>query len=124
MNDVFGHSRRREAWTVQLTYPKTMIPPHAQTFCAWSRRVRGKQVASRPGTDLKDGNNDVVIERFEFANYDDATEFCRYTCQQFEKWSGDGMGHRFTIKLHGRVKFDDKTEGSIGSARTQTKEAT
>ncbi len=118
MNEVFGHGRRREVWTVQLTYPKAMIPLHAHTFCAWSKRVRGKQVASRPGADLKDGNNDVVIERFEFGNYDDAAEFCRYTCQQFEKWSGDGMGHRFTIKLQGRVKFDDKTEGWIGSART------
>lgn len=124
MNDLFGHSRHRETWTVQLTYPKAMIPQHAKTFCAWSRRVRGKQVASRRGTDLKDDNNDVVIERFEFGNYDDAAEFCRYTCQQFEKWSGDGMGHRYTIKLHGRVKFDDKSEGWIGSARTQAKEAT
>lgn len=122
MNDLFGHSRRREAWTVQLTYPKAMIPQHAQTFCAWSRRVRGKQIASRRGTDLKDDNNDVVIERFEFGNYDDAAEFCRYTCQQFEKWSGSGMGHRFTVKLHGRVKFDDKTEGWIGSARVQAKD--
>lgn len=123
MNDVLGHGRHRQAWTVQLTYPKAMIPPHAKTFCAWSRRVRGKQVASRPGADLKDDRNDVVIERFEFGNYDDAAEFCRYTNQQFEKWSGAGMGRRFTIKLHGRVKFDDKTEGKVGSARTQAKEA-
>ena len=124
MNEIFGRGRQRETWTVQVTYPRAMIPQHAQTFCAWSRRVRGKQVASRPGTDLKDGNNDVVIERFEFANYDDAAEFCRYTCQQFEKWSSTGKGHRFTIKITGRTKFSDKTEGQIGSARTQPKEAT
>lgn len=124
MREVFGRARLREVWTVQLTYPRAMIPQHAHTFCAWSKRVRGKLSASRRGTDLKDDNADVVIERFEFANYDDAAEFCRYTSQQFEKWSGDGMGNRFTIKLQGRIKFSDKTEGRIGAARTQAKQAT
>ncbi|HWB10230.1 MAG TPA: hypothetical protein VG826_13450 [Pirellulales bacterium] len=124
MNEIFGRGHQREAWAVQVTYPRAMVPQHAQTFCAWSRRVRGKQIASRLGADLKDGHNDVVIERFEFGNYDDAAEFCRYTCQQFEKWSGAGKGHRFTIKVTGRTKFTDKTEGNIGSARAQTKEAT
>lgn len=123
MNDLFGRSRRRESWTVQLTYPKAMIPLHAKTFCAWTRRVRGKQTASRRGADLKDGDNEVVIERFEFGNFDDAAEFCQYTRQQFDKWSGVGMGRRFTIKLYGRVKFDDKTEGKIGSARSPDKDA-
>ncbi|HEX7377212.1 MAG TPA: hypothetical protein VF278_08870 [Pirellulales bacterium] len=123
MNDIFGHSRHRQAWTVQLTYPKAMVPPHAHTFCAWSKRVRGKQVASRRGADLKDDSNTVVIERFEFHDFEDAAEFCRYTNQQFEKWSGEGMGHRYTIKIHGRFKFDDKTEGRVGSARMQAKPA-
>ena len=124
MNEIFGRGQQREAWTVQLTYPRAMIPQHAQTFCAWSRRVRGKQIASRKGADLKDGNNDVAIERFEFGNYDDAAEFCRYTRQQFEKWSGAGKGHRYTIKITGRTKFTDKSEGQIGSARAQSREAT
>ncbi|HET6884441.1 MAG TPA: hypothetical protein VFI31_30085 [Pirellulales bacterium] len=124
MNDIFGRGRRREVWTVQLTYPNAMIPQHAHTFCAWSRRVRGTQVESRRGADLKDDSNEVVIERFEFGDYDDAAEFCRYTCQQFEKWSGDGMGRRFTIKVTGQIKFTDKTEGNIGAARSQARQAT
>jgi hypothetical protein len=121
MNDVFGNSQNRVEWSVQLTYPKAMIAQHAPTFCGWSGKLRGTLAESTPGRDTKDGNCDVVIERFVFANYEDAAEFCRYTRGQFEKWSGPGHTHRFTMKIRGRIKFDDKTEGRVGSSHPSAK---
>ncbi|HUY35602.1 MAG TPA: hypothetical protein VMV69_22855 [Pirellulales bacterium] len=121
MNDLFGKSYNREEWTVQLTYPQTMIAQHATTFCGWSSKLRGTLAESTAGKDTKDGDCEVVIQRFEFTNYDDAAEFCRYTRGQFDKWSGAGHARRYTMKIRGRVKFDDKTEGRVGSSHPTSK---
>ena len=121
MNDWISGARRREEWSVQLTYPRSMVPPHTESFCSWARRLRGKLAESKRGLDLKDGQADVVIERFRFTNYEDASEFCRYTCQALDKWSGGDADRRYTIKLRGRIKTDAKSEGRIGSARAQAR---
>lgn len=115
--DLLGGIQRREEWTVQLTYPQAMVPQHAETFCSWARRLRGKLLETHPAADLKDDQSVVVIEKFEFGNQEDAAEFCRYTCQALEKWSGACTDRRYTLKLRGRIKFDGKHEGRIGSAR-------
>lgn len=113
-------AHRREEWTVQLSYPQAMVPQHAETFCSWARRLRGKLLDARPAADLKDDQSAVVIEKFEFGNQEDAAEFCRYTCQALEKWSGACTERRYTMKLRGRIKFDGKHEGRIGSARARS----
>lgn len=121
--DLLGGIQRREEWTVQLTYPQAMVPQHAETFCSWARRLRGKLLETRPAADLKDDQSVVVIEKFEFGNQEDAAEFCRYTCQALEKWSGACTDRRYTLKLRGRIKFDGKHEGRIGSARAGSTDA-
>lgn len=119
---LLGGIQRREEWTVQLTYPQAMVPQHAETFCSWARRLRGKLLETHPAADLKDDQSVVVIEKFEFGNQEDAAEFCRYTCQALEKWSGACTDRRYTLKLRGRIKFDGKHEGRIGSARAGSAE--
>jgi hypothetical protein len=123
MSDWVSGARRREEWSVQLTYPRSMVPPHTESFCSWFRRLRGKLAVSKRGLDLKDDKADVIIEKFSFANYDDACEFCRYTCQALDKWSGGDADRRYTIKLRGRIKTDAKSEGRVGSGRAQARVA-
>lgn len=122
MSDPVGDAHRREEWTVQLTYPQAMVPQHAETFCSWARRLRGKLLESKQAADLKDGQSVVVVEKFAFGNQEDAGEFCRYTCQALEKWSGACTERRYTMKLRGRIKFDGKHEGRVGSARARAGE--
>ncbi|HEX5445043.1 MAG TPA: hypothetical protein VFW87_14490 [Pirellulales bacterium] len=120
--DLVAAAHRREEWTVQLSYPQAMVPRHAESFCSWARRLRGKLIDARPAADLKDDQSVVVIEQFEFRNQEDAAEFCRYTCQALEKWSGACTERRYTMKLRGRIKFDGKHEGRVGSARARSSE--
>jgi hypothetical protein len=118
MNDLFGNSKSREEWSVILTYPKAMIPRHATTFCGWSSKLRGTLAETAYGKDTKDDDCEVVIQRFEFDNYVDTAEFCRYTRAQFKKWSGPGRRRRFKMRIRGRVDFDDKTAGHVGASHS------
>lgn len=121
MHTLFGNDRQEEEWVAQVSYPKSMVPQHAQTFCGWSKKLRGTLIESKVSADLKDDNAEVVIERFEFRNYEDLAEFCRYTSMQLDKWSGAGAQHRYTIRVRGRVKFDDKIDGRVGASHPAVK---
>ena len=118
MNDLFGNRTNRQEWSVVLTYPKEMIARYTTTFCGWSSKLRGTLAETAFGKDTKDSDCEVVIQRFNFDNYVDMAEFCRYTRAQFKKWSGPGRRRRFKMRIRGRVAFDDQTEGRVGASQS------